>query len=123
MNVGELIAALSMMSPTMDVCIWVEDDEDDGDWKPIVQVLQEDGTTHVDLLTELVEVSTVHKSGSCGGACDLCGDETPEQSDAADEKPCADCGSRTAPRSACSHCGKVMCQICAEREGVSCCDG
>lgn len=36
--------------------------------------------------------------------------------------PCADCGSRTRARSACQECGKVVCQLCAEREGEFCCE-
>lgn len=35
---------------------------------------------------------------------------------------CADCGKRGG-LSGCPHCGKVVCQLCAEREGEFCCEG
>lgn len=35
---------------------------------------------------------------------------------------CADCGER-GDFSGCPHCGKVVCQLCAEREGEFCCTG
>ena len=36
--------------------------------------------------------------------------------------PCEDCGSNTAPRSACPLCGKVVCQSCAETPYEFCCE-
>lgn len=35
---------------------------------------------------------------------------------------CADCGEK-GDFSGCPFCGKVVCQLCAEREGESCCEG
>ena len=36
--------------------------------------------------------------------------------------PCRDCESYLVPRSPCPLCGVVICQVCAEAEGASCCD-
>jgi len=35
--------------------------------------------------------------------------------------PCYSCDCMHRPRSACPECGLVVCQLCAEREGESCC--
>lgn len=47
----------------------------------------------------------------------------PAASAPAGEPPCVDCGSATAERSACPHCGQVYCQPCAEKPYAYCCDG
>lgn len=72
MTVGELIAELKKYPEHMQVCVW---DHDEDENMPVVQVLQEDGTTTVDLLTHPVAVITVHPFGSCGGECGACGDQ------------------------------------------------
>lgn len=48
MNVRELIAELQKCPPDMEVCI----PEIDGDeWVPVLQVLHEDGATHIALMS------------------------------------------------------------------------
>ena len=49
MNVRQLIAELQKMPPDLEVRLW---DEDEDDFMPVAQVLYEDGTSSVDLLTE-----------------------------------------------------------------------
>lgn len=72
MNVRELIEALKVYPSDMDVVIA----EAGGDeYVPVVQVIQEDGTSVVTLLDRVEVVYTVHQYGSCGGMCDLCGDQ------------------------------------------------
>ncbi len=38
------------------------------------------------------------------------------------EAPCYDCGTTKRDRSPCPLCSRVVCQLCAECEGASCCD-
>jgi hypothetical protein len=72
MTVRELIAALQRCPPEMDVCVW---DHEQDDWMPVVEALNEWGSTHIALLIHPSGVLLVHVYGSCGGVCDLCGDQ------------------------------------------------
>lgn len=47
-TVRELIANLERMPPDLDVRVW---DGDEDDWAPVTEVLYEDGTSAIDLLT------------------------------------------------------------------------
>ncbi len=38
------------------------------------------------------------------------------------EAPCYDCGTTKRDRSPCPLCSRVVCQLCAESDGASCCD-
>ena len=53
--------------------------------------------------------------------CDECAKKMSAELEAR-AKVCADCGSRT-DASPCPLCGKIVCQLCAEREGEFCCPG
>jgi hypothetical protein len=72
MNVRELIAALQRCPPSMEVCIW---EDQPGEYVPVVEALYEDGSTHIDLLTQPSGAQPVHPYRSCGGECWLCGEE------------------------------------------------
>jgi hypothetical protein len=48
MTVAELIKQLEQCPPSMEVCIW---DHDEDENMPVVQVLHESGVSHIQLLT------------------------------------------------------------------------
>lgn len=74
MNVRELIAALQQCPPEMDACVW---DDAQEEWVPVTMALYDDGVSDIHLLTQDPPPVTnpVHAHGSCGGECDLCGDQ------------------------------------------------
>ena len=76
MKVRELIAELQRHNPELEVCIYDHEADDD---LPVVEAMHEDATTHVMLLTSPSGGLSVHKYGSCGGVCDLCGDQAVSQ--------------------------------------------
>jgi hypothetical protein len=73
MTVRELIAALQKCPPELEVVLWGGEDADD--WVPVEDALYEDGASHIAILPYASGALPVHAFGSCGGTCDLCGDE------------------------------------------------
>jgi hypothetical protein len=74
MNVRELIEQLQKCPPDMDVVTYDAESEDD---VPVTMAIYEDGTSQIVLTTEDPPpvMHPVHAHGSCGGVCDLCGDQ------------------------------------------------
>ena len=74
MNVRELIEQLQKCPSDMDVVTYDAESEDD---VPVTMAIYEDGTSQIVLTTEDPPpvMHPVHAHGSCGGVCDLCGDQ------------------------------------------------